>query len=56
MAARWICSQCGYIYRKDKGDPSQNIAPGTDFNDLPNDWLCPNCHKGLEYFDFRDGN
>ncbi len=51
---RYSCSNCGYIYKADKGDPTQNIPPGTEFDDLPDDWECPLCHKGIEYFDVHD--
>jgi rubredoxin len=51
---RDICSNCGYIYRPEKGDPTQNIPPGTAFDDLPNDWVCPLCKKGIDYCDCHD--
>jgi rubredoxin len=37
------CSICGHVYDPSKGEPSQNIGPGIDFNDLPSDWCCPIC-------------
>ena len=39
----WMCIQCGYIYDPDKGDPRGGIAPGTAFEDIPDDWKCPEC-------------
>lgn len=40
--AKWQCP-CGYVYDPQLGDPQQNIAPGTPFEDLPDDWVCPVC-------------
>ena len=40
---KFICGDCDYIYDPEKGDPSQNIAPGTAFDDLPDSWICPEC-------------
>ena len=34
---------CGYVYDQVKGDPENGIAPGTEFKDLPNSWVCPVC-------------
>jgi rubredoxin len=34
---------CGYIYDPEKGDPDSGIAPGTFFDNLPEDWVCPVC-------------
>lgn len=39
---KYICP-CGYVYDPMLGDPTQNIAPGTSFEDLPEDWFCPEC-------------
>jgi rubredoxin len=41
---------CGYIYDPEEGDAETGIAPGTAFNDLPDDWVCPKC--GAEKADF----
>jgi len=40
---RYICSVCGYIYDPEQGDPDSGIKPGTKFEDLPKDWVCPVC-------------
>ena len=40
---RYECTLCGYIYDPAKGDPDNGIEPGTAFEDLPEDWLCPEC-------------
>ncbi len=40
---KWECQVCGYIYDSDIGDPDNDILPGTSFEDLPEDWVCPEC-------------
>lgn len=39
----FTCKVCGYIYDPEKGDPDNNIKPGTAFSELPDDWVCPIC-------------
>jgi len=41
--ATYICTACGYEYDPAKGDPEHGIPPGTKFEDLPDDWVCPAC-------------
>jgi len=45
------CTVCGYIYSAEKGDPGSDIPPGTPFEDLPDDWICPICGWGKEKFE-----
>ncbi|EKD45074.1 MAG: hypothetical protein ACD_70C00085G0002 [uncultured bacterium] len=40
---KFICSLCGYIYDEAKGSPDEGIAPGTCWDDVPDDWVCPEC-------------
>jgi rubredoxin len=40
---RYQCNGCGYVYSPDLGDPKNGIKPGTAFEDLPDDWVCPAC-------------
>lgn len=40
---KYVCSVCGYIYDESKGIPEDGIAPGTKWEDLPDDWTCPLC-------------
>ncbi|MDD4255091.1 MAG: rubredoxin [Methanofollis sp.] len=40
---QYQCMVCGYIYDPEKGDPDGGIAPGTFFDNLPEDWVCPVC-------------
>jgi rubredoxin len=49
---KWQCTVCGYIYDPSEGDPSQGIEPGTSFEDLPDDWVCPDC--GVPKDDFEE--
>jgi flavin reductase (DIM6/NTAB) family NADH-FMN oxidoreductase RutF/rubredoxin len=49
--AKYKCSVCGYIYDPEKGDPDSNIAPGTAFEDLPDDWSCPVCGAAKSDFE-----
>ena len=37
------CSVCGYVYDPERGDPVGGVPPGTKFEDLPDDWVCPVC-------------
>ena len=39
----YVCEICGYIYDPEVGDPHSDIAGGTAFEDLPDDWFCPDC-------------
>jgi rubredoxin len=45
------CTVCGYVYDPAKGDEKNQIPPGTAFEDLPDDWLCPLCLEGKEVFE-----
>jgi len=47
----WKCTICGYIYDPLAGDPDNGIAPGTPFENLPDDWSCPVCGAGKEVFE-----
>jgi rubredoxin len=40
---RWMCLNCGYIYDEAAGDPEAGIPPGTCWEDVPDDWKCPDC-------------
>ena len=47
---RYVCNACGWVYDPVAGDPKAGIAPGTPFEDLPADWVCPECGVGKEEF------
>lgn len=47
---KYICDVCNWLYDEEKGLPEQGIAPGTRFEDLPDDFLCPLCFVGKDMF------
>lgn len=47
---RYVCSVCGYIYDEAKGIPEAGILPGTRWEDLPEDWVCPLCGAAKSEF------
>jgi rubredoxin len=47
---KYICDICGYVYDPEIGDVDSGIAPGTAFEDIPEDWVCPLCGVGKEDF------
>ena len=48
---KFICNTCGYVYDPAVGDPDAGIAPGTPFESLPDDWVCPLCGVGKDDFE-----
>lgn len=40
---QYACEDCDYIYDEEAGDPDNGIAPGTLWEQLPDDWICPQC-------------
>jgi len=48
---KYVCTVCNYIYDPAVGDPDNGIAAGTAFEDLPEDWVCPECGVGKEFFE-----
>lgn len=49
----WRCQTCDFIYNEAEGIPEEGIAPGTAWNDIPDDWLCPDCAMGKDDFDME---
>jgi len=47
---KWECTICGYVYDPDVGDPDNGVKPGTPFDDLPDNWVCPVCGAGKDQF------
>jgi rubredoxin len=43
QAKPWTCMYCGYVYEPDAGHPESGIAPGTQWENIPEDWCCPMC-------------
>jgi rubredoxin len=48
---KWQCVVCGFIYDEAEGWPDDDIPPGTAWDDIPNDWVCPDCGVGKEDFE-----
>jgi flavin reductase (DIM6/NTAB) family NADH-FMN oxidoreductase RutF/rubredoxin len=46
----YLCQICGYTYDPAEGDPKHGIPPGTKWEDLPDDWICPVCRAGKKFF------
>ena len=49
--ATYRCTVCGYIYDPEEGDPGTGIEPGTPFEDLSDDWVCPECGAPKDQFE-----
>lgn len=49
--SKYVCLVCGYVYDPEQGDPDSRIAPGTTFEDIPDDWVCPACGIGKDSFE-----
>lgn len=47
---KYVCDVCGYTYDEALGDPDNGIAPGTKWEDLPDDFVCPLCGVGKDMF------
>ena len=48
---KYECTACGYVYDPAGGDPENRIDPGTAFEDLPDDWVCPECGVPKDEFE-----
>jgi rubredoxin len=51
---RYRCTICGYVYDPEKGDPENGVKPGTRFEDLLDDWVCPLCGAEKAMFEKED--
>ena len=49
--SKYKCTVCGYIYDPDLGDPDGGIKPGTPFEEIPDDWVCPVCGAAKDAFE-----
>jgi flavin reductase (DIM6/NTAB) family NADH-FMN oxidoreductase RutF/rubredoxin len=52
--SKYKCQVCGYIYNPDLGDPDGHVKPGTPWEKLPDDWVCPVCGATKDKFDKLD--
>ena len=48
---KWVCTLCGWEYDPEVGDPDGGIEPGTAFEDIPEDWVCPLCGATKDDFE-----
>jgi rubredoxin len=48
---KYKCLLCGYVYDPAAGDPDSGVAAGTEFADIADDWVCPECGAGKEDFE-----
>ena len=49
--SKWQCTACPYVYDPEAGDPDSGVAPGTGWEDVPEDWVCPLCGVGKDMFE-----
>ena len=47
---KYVCDVCGYVYDEEIGEPDANINPGTKWEDVPEDFVCPLCGVGKDNF------
>ena len=47
---KWICDVCQWVYDPEVGDPDNGVPPGTAFEDVRDDWVCPLCFVGKDEF------
>jgi rubredoxin-NAD+ reductase len=52
--AAWQCLLCNYVYDEARGDPAHGLAPGTKWEDVSDDWVCPDCGAGKDEFSLKD--
>ncbi len=48
---QWSCTICQYLYVPEEGDPDNGVTPGTPFEKLPGDWVCPRCGADRALFE-----
>jgi len=54
-APKYKCTVCGYVYDPELGDPDGGIKPGTPFEEIPDDWVCPVCGASKNQFEKIEG-
>lgn len=50
----WVCRICGFVYSETDGLPDEGIAPGTPWESVPDDWVCPDCGVAKSDFDMQE--
>lgn len=48
---KYVCTLCGYVYDPEVGDPDSGVAPGTPFDAISEDWVCPLCGAMKDQFE-----
>jgi rubredoxin len=48
---KYVCEICGYVYDPYVGDPNNGVDQGTEFADIPDDWVCPECGASKDEFE-----
>jgi rubredoxin len=48
---KWRCTVCNYVYDPEAGDPDNGVDPGTVWEDVPDDWVCPECGVEKDMFE-----
>ena len=48
---KYVCTVCGYVYDPEQGDPDNGVAPGTKWEDVPDDLECPVCGASKDDFE-----
>ncbi|MBT3394537.1 MAG: rubredoxin [Waddliaceae bacterium] len=51
---KYICTVCQYIYDPEIGDPDNDVPKGTPFESIPDEWVCPECFVGKEFFEIQE--
>lgn len=51
---KWKCRYCSHVYDETAGDPETGITPGTSFEDIPDDWICPDCGAVKDDYDLLE--
>ncbi len=51
MMRKWQCMTCGFVYDEAEGWPEDDLAPGTRWEDVPDDWICPDCGTAKSDFE-----
>ena len=51
---KYVCDVCAYVYDPAVGDPDNGVEPGTPFDKLPSDWVCPECGVGTDEFSVEE--
>lgn len=54
LVSKWLCLVCGYVYDPAEGDPDGDVAPGTAFENIPEEWVCPLCGVGKDQFEVQE--